>query len=225
MIRKLKINTCAVLCLNESHNRVTVSKLRSFIQANFFDEVVLLINGSIDYLETISGFFVEDFRIKIIDLNNYLNTSYAISSNIKYISSDIIVFVQDINDINKKYLSEIIAPLLLNKKEYTFKKSKTTNYSDSGNIIRDLIGNKAVWKKDIISFLKEISKKDDDLKTAMKRYYKIFRANQKQSESNIVFQLCKTNCNKFILGNDSSIDNSYAILNLKEQGNVKISLN
>jgi hypothetical protein len=160
MIRNQKISTCAIICIDEHEDRIT-SNLRHLIQSNFFDEVVLLINGSTDYIEKVAGRFVEDYSIKIIDLNWYLNTSYAISTNVKCFVSDIIVCIKDINDTNRNYQSELIAPLILDKINLTKNKSIKSGYSKSTNTIKNLNGTRAIWKKDSPECLDTIRQQDE----------------------------------------------------------------
>lgn len=153
-MKKRKSVSAIVPVFNEEK---TVSKVvNTLLKNNLIDEVICINDGSsdtsIDILNQYKG------KIEIIDLQKNHGKGFALSVGIKLAKGEIVAFIDaDLTNLSDDHIRELLIPILDNEAR------GVVGYPSSvkGSLLNPLSnfsGERAYYKKDLISHVEEIAK-------------------------------------------------------------------
>ena len=135
----------------------TVSKvIDTLLKNNLINEVICINDGSTDTSMDVLNQFKE--KIEIIDLQKNHGKGFALSVGIKQAKGDIVAFIDaDLTNLSDDHIRELLTPILDNETR------GVVGYPSSvkGSLLNPLSnfsGERAYYKKDLISYVEEIAK-------------------------------------------------------------------
>ncbi len=148
----------------------TVSKvIGTLLKNDLIDEVICINDGStdttIDVLNQYKG------KVEIVDFRNNYGKGYALSVGIKKAKGEVVAFIDaDLTNLSDEHIKELLTPIL------TDKARGVVGYPSSikGNLLNPLssfAGERAYYKKDLISHLEEIAKTRFGVEVFLNRLY------------------------------------------------------
>jgi glycosyltransferase involved in cell wall biosynthesis len=135
----------------------TVSKVvNTLLNNNLIDEVICINDGSTDASMEILNHFIE--KIKIIDLQKNQGKGFALSVGIKQAKGEIIAFVDaDLINLSDEHIRELLTPIL-NHETRGVVGYPSSIKGDLLNPLSNLSGERAYYRKDLISHVEEMAK-------------------------------------------------------------------
>lgn len=128
--------------------------LKSLVNSLLIDEIIVINDGSSD--KTL--FIIKQFKkIMLISMKKNHGKSYAVTKGIEKSKGDIIVFIDaDLTGLDDSHIKKLINPLITGKKDVVI---GYPNYIKADKLFLPLSGQRSYWKKDLVPYLKEMSKK------------------------------------------------------------------
>lgn len=134
----------------------TISKVvNTLLKNDLIDEVICINDGSTDTSMDVLNQFKE--KIEIVDLNKNYGKGFALSVGIKQANGEIIAFIDaDLTNLSDDHIRKLLTPILNNEAR------GVVGYPSSvkGSLLNPLSnysGERAYFKKDLISHLEEIA--------------------------------------------------------------------
>lgn len=130
------------------------------IQNPLINEVICVNDGSTDQSITILEKF--DGKVKVIDLGKNYGKGYALAKGVDKASSDIVAFFDaDLINLKNSHIVDLLKPVLKSNKYkavlgYPTGPSRISRYICK--VFKDITGERAYYRKDLIPHLKEITK-------------------------------------------------------------------
>jgi glycosyltransferase involved in cell wall biosynthesis len=173
-------NVTAVVCaFNEEHTIFGV--LQTLSQNPLLDEIIVINDGSTDGTSAVLKAFKHNTRIHVIEFSENKGKGAAMAEGIRRSNGDILLFVDaDLLNFDTRYVDELIRPLLEGKADMVVGHPTTNNTIDKFDPFKQLAGERAVLKKDILPLLTRIEKSRFGVETLINLYYQI---NKKRVQS------------------------------------------
>jgi len=135
----------------------TVSKvIDTLLKNNLIDEVICVNDGSTDTSMEMLNLFKE--KIKIINLQKNFGKGYALSVGIKRAKGEVVAFIDaDLTNLSDDHIRELLTPIINNDTR------GVVGYLSSAKgefdlLFSNLTGERAYYKKDLISHVEEMAK-------------------------------------------------------------------
>jgi len=162
--------TTAIICVYNEEK--TIKEVLSIVCDYFFDEVIVVNDGSIDKTDDILNELSNNYKFKYIKLEENKGKGFAMVTGIENASGEIIVFVDaDLSDLNKEHLSLLTMPLANNKADMVLGQATETLIDYSINPFKSFTGERAVFKKDIIPIVDKMKHSKFGVETLINLYY------------------------------------------------------
>ncbi len=163
-----KLVSAIVPVYNEEKTISTV--LDTLLKSYLIDEIICINDGSTDSSIDVLNRYKE--KIEIIDFRNNFGKGYALSVGIKKAKGEVVVFIDaDLTNLSDDHIKELIIPMLTNKAKGVL------GYPSSGkvfvfNSFSNLTGERAYFKKDLVSHLEEMAKTRFGVEIFLNRLYR-----------------------------------------------------
>ena len=160
----------AIICIYNEEK--TIKEVLSIVCDYFFDEVIVVNDGSTDKTDDILNELSDNYEFKYIKLEENKGKGFAMVTGIENASGEIIVFVDaDLSDLNKEHLSLLTMPLANNKADMVLGQATETLIDYSINPFKSFTGERAVFKKDIITIVDKMKHSKFGVETLINLYY------------------------------------------------------
>ena len=160
----------AIICVYNEEK--TIKEVLSIVCNYFFDEVIVVNDGSIDKTDDILNELSNNYKFKYIKLEENKGKGFAMVTGIENASGEIIVFVDaDLSDLNKEHLSLLTMPLANNKADMVLGQATETLIDYSVNPFKSFTGERSVFKKDILPIVDKMKHSRFGVETLINLYY------------------------------------------------------
>lgn len=161
----------AIICVFNEEK--TIKEVTTIVCDYFFDEIIVVNDGSTDrtadILAELSGFP----RLKCITLPENKGKGYAMATGVENSTSEIIVFVDaDLSNLKEEHFEQLITPVFSNEADMVLGQATETLINYKINPFKSFTGQRALLKKDILPILEEIKKSRFGVETLINIYYK-----------------------------------------------------
>lgn len=160
----------AIICVFNEEK--TIKNVVSTVADYFFDEVIVVNDGSTDktdkILKEISPFY--NFKYIVLPKNN--GKGYAMATGIESSTCEIIAFIDaDLSKLNADHLSKLITPMIYKAADMVLGQPGETLIDYSINPFKSFTGQRAVFKKDILPIVNKMRHSKFGVETLINLYY------------------------------------------------------
>ncbi|MCK5822647.1 MAG: glycosyltransferase family 2 protein [Bacteroidales bacterium] len=150
----------------------TIKDVVSIVCDYFFDEVIVVNDGSTDKTDDILNELSKNYEFKYIKLEENKGKGFAIATGIENVSGEIIVFVDaDLSNLKEDHLFELVMPLVHKKADMILGQATETLIDYSINPFKSFTGERAVLKKDIFPIVDKMKNSRFGVETLINLYY------------------------------------------------------
>ncbi|MCK4407182.1 MAG: glycosyltransferase family 2 protein [Bacteroidales bacterium] len=160
----------AIICAyNEAS---TIKDVITTVSDYFFDEVIVVNDGSTDKTDEILKKINKDYIFKYIVLPENKGKGYAMATGIENANGEIIVFIDaDLSNLKEEHFFQLLSPILKNEADMVLGQATETLINYSVNPFKSLTGERALRKKDILPILDKIKHSRFGVETLINIYY------------------------------------------------------
>jgi len=161
----------AIICAYNEEK--TISDVVSIVCDYFFDEVIIVNDGSTDKTDDILNKLQESYVFEYIKFDKNKGKGFAMATGVENASSEIIVFVDaDLSNLKEDHLFELVMPLVQNESYMILGQATETLIDYSINPFKSFTGERAVFKKDILPIVDKMKSSMFGVETLINLYYK-----------------------------------------------------
>ena len=160
----------AIICVfNEER---TIKDVVIKVTDYFFDEVIVVNDGSTDGTDNILKETNEFSDFKYINLAENKGKGYAMAIGIENASSEIIVFIDaDLSNLHDDHLFELVMPLAHKEADMVLGQATETLINYSLNPFKSFTGERSVFKKDVLPLVDKMKNSRFGVETLINLYY------------------------------------------------------
>jgi len=139
----------AIICVFNEEK--TIKDVVIKVADYFFDEVIVVNDGSTDKTDDILNTLSRNYEFKYIKLEENKGKGFAMATGIENATGEIIVFVDaDLSDLQEDHMFELAMPLVHKKADMILGQATETLIDYSVNPFKSFTGERSVFKKDIL---------------------------------------------------------------------------
>ncbi len=160
----------AIVCVYNEEK--TIKDVVSIVCDYFFDEVIVMNDGSTDKTDDILNELSKIYEFKYIKLEENKGKGFAMATGIENATGEIIVFVDaDLSDLKEGHLFELTMPLVNKKADMILGQATETLIDYSVNPFKSFTGERSVFKKDILPIVDKMKHSRFGIETLINLYY------------------------------------------------------
>ncbi|MCK4678849.1 MAG: glycosyltransferase family 2 protein [Bacteroidales bacterium] len=161
----------AIICAYNEEE--TIKNVVTTVSDYFFDEVIVINDGSTDKTDEIVRGLTDLHNLKYISLPENKGKGYAMATGVKNAIGEIITFIDaDLSNLTEEHFSQLLTPLISKEADMVLGQPTETVINYSVNPFKALTGQRTVWKSDILSILEDISSSRFGVETLINLCYK-----------------------------------------------------
>ena len=161
----------AIICAYNEEK--TIKNVVTTVSDYFYDEVIVINDGSTDKTDEILRGLTDLHNHKYISLPENKGKGYAMATGVKNSIGEIITFIDaDLSNLTEEHFSQLITPLISKEADMVLGQPTETVISYSVNPFKTLTGQRTVWKSDVLPILEDISSSRFGVETLINLYYK-----------------------------------------------------
>ena len=162
--------TTAIICVFNEEK--TIKDVAIKVADYFFDEVIVVNDGSTDKTDDILNTLSKNYEFKYIKLEENKGKGFAMATGIENTTGEIIVFVDaDLSDLQEDHLFELAMPLVHKKADMILGQATETLIDYSVNPFKSFTGERSVFKKDIVPIVDKMKHSRFGVETLINLYY------------------------------------------------------
>jgi glycosyltransferase involved in cell wall biosynthesis len=162
--------TTAIICVYNEEK--TIKDVVSVVCDYFFDEVIVVNDGSTDKTDDILNTLSKLCEFKYINLEENKGKGFAMATGIESASCEIIVFVDaDLSNLNEDHLYQLTMPLIRKETDMILGQATETLIDYSVNPFKSFTGERSVFKKDILPIVDKMKYSRFGVETLINLYY------------------------------------------------------
>jgi len=153
----------AIVCVYNEEK--TIKDVVIKVADYFFDEVIVVNDGSTDRTDNILKELNEFSDFKCITLSENKGKGYAMAVGIENASSEIIVFIDaDLSNLHDDHLFELVMPLSHKEADMVLGQATETLINYSLNPFKSFTGERSLFKKDVLPLVDKMKESRFGLK-------------------------------------------------------------
>jgi glycosyltransferase involved in cell wall biosynthesis len=163
----------AIICAYNEEK--TIKEVVTAVSDFFFDEVIVVNDGSTDGTDRILQ-QIKDFpTLKYISLPNNMGKGYAMATGVENSTGEIIVFIDaDLSNVKDEHFEQLITPVFNNEADMVLGQPTETLINYKINPFKSFTGQRALLKKDILPILKDMRTSKFGVETLINLYYQAY---------------------------------------------------
>jgi len=160
----------AIICAYNEQN--TIKEVATKVDDYFFDELIVVNDGSTDKTDEILKQLTEFYNFKYIVLPVNKGKGYAMATGIENALGEVIVFVDaDLSNLKEDHLFELVMPVIHKKADMVLGQATETLINYSVNPFKSFTGERALLKKDILPLTDKMKHSKFGVETLINLYY------------------------------------------------------
>ena len=162
--------TTAIICVFNEEK--TIKDVAIKVADYFFDEVIVVNDGSTDKTDDILNTLSKIYEFKYIKLEENKGKGFAMATGIENATGEIIVFVDaDLSNLQENHLFELAIPLAHKEADMILGQATETLIDYSVNPFKSFTGERSVFKKDILPLVDKMKNSRFGVETLINLYY------------------------------------------------------
>lgn len=163
----------AIICAYNEAN--TIQDVVTTVCDYFFDEVIIVNDGSTDSTDAILNEIKDFHNFKYIVLPENNGKGYAMATGIENSSCEILVFIDaDLSNLSEEHFAQLITPVFKKKADMVLGQASETLINYKINPFKSFTGERALLKKDILPLLEDIKYSKFGVETLINLYYQAY---------------------------------------------------
>ena len=163
-------NISAIICTYNEEN--TIKEVVTKVSDYFFDEVIVVNDGSTDKSDSILKEITDIYNFQYIVLPENKGKGFAMATGIEKASDGVIVFIDaDLSNLQEEHFAQLITPVINNETDMVLGQASETLIKHSLNPFKSFSGQRSILKKDIIPIISKIKTSRFGVETLINLYY------------------------------------------------------
>ncbi len=161
----------AIICAYNEEE--TIKNIVTTVSDYFFDEVIVINDGSTDKTDEIVRGLTDLHNLKYISLSENKGKGYAMATGVKNSIGEIITFIDaDLSNLTEEHFSQLVTPIFNKEADMVLGQPSETVINYAVNPFKVLTGQRTVLKSDILPILEKIKSSRFGVETLINLYYK-----------------------------------------------------
>lgn len=171
------MKTTVIICVFNEES--TIENVVTKVSNYFFDEVIIVNDGSTDKTDSILKAIKKYYNFKYIILPKNKGKGFAMAKGVERSKGDVILFIDaDLSNLQDNHFNELLTPMINNKADMVLGQPTETLIDSSFNPFKSFTGQRALKKSDIQPIIEKMKKSRFGVETLINLYY--------QSENKII---------------------------------------
>ncbi|MCK5838714.1 MAG: glycosyltransferase family 2 protein [Bacteroidales bacterium] len=164
------MKTTAIICVFNEEK--TVKNVVTTVSDYFFDEVIVINDGSTDKTDEIVRGLSDLHNLKYIPLSKNKGKGYAMATGIENAIGELITFIDaDLDNLTEEHFSQLINPVFNKEADMVLGQPSETLINYSVNPFKSFTGQRSVLKEDIFPIADKIKHSRFGVETLINLYY------------------------------------------------------
>jgi len=165
----MKKSTAIICAYNEAK---TIEEIIATVCNYFFDEIIIVNDGSTDNTDEILKGMSANFNFKYIALPANQGKGFAMATALENAKHQIIVFIDaDLTNLNDDHSFELINPMINKEADMVLGQPSETLINYSINPFKSFTGQRALYKADVLPIVETMKKSRFGVETLINLFY------------------------------------------------------
>jgi glycosyltransferase involved in cell wall biosynthesis len=164
------MKTSVIICAYNEQD--TIKNVATTVLDYFFDEVIIVNDGSSDKTDEILRELINLYDFKYIAFQENKGKGFAMATGIENASNEIIVFIDaDLSNLKDEHFWQLLIPILENKTDMVLGQATETLINYKYNPFKSFTGERVLLKKDILPIVDKMKHSRFGVETLINLYY------------------------------------------------------
>ena len=160
----------AIICAYNDEG--TVIDVVTTVYDYFFDEIIIVNDGSTDITDSILKELNDFYKFTYIVLPENKGKGYAMATGIENASGEIIVFIDaNLSNLREEHFAQLITPVFNKEADLVLGQATDALIDCKMNPFKSFTGQRALLKNDILPILEDIKSSKLSVETLINLYY------------------------------------------------------
>ncbi len=164
------MKTTAIICVYNEEE--TIKEVINVVTDYFFDEVIVVNDGSDDKTDKIVKELNNLHNLKYISLPKNKGKGYAMAIGVENATGEIVTFIDaDLSNLTEEHFSQLLSPVFFNEADMVLGQANETLINYSLNPFKSFTGERSLLKKDVLPILNKMKHSRFGVETLINLYY------------------------------------------------------